>query len=159
MIFFKLTLNTKPRIETISSGLGDEEIMLKWMVTFYSRGPRRQGTLEHSNFKFGLDKTFSIPSESAEVGSLRSPLLIAFALGFVEAEVLAQNYSIAKEVEHKRGKNCSEAPWYAFAKWRLARCSFAVCSKRERSARAIACLEVISSNSDFSLVVVVVVSF
>lgn len=102
MIFFKLTLNTKPRIEMISSGLSDEEIMLKWMVTFYSRGPRRQGTLEHSNFKFGLDKTFSILSESAEVGSFRSPLLIAFALGFVEAEVLVQNYSIAKEVEHKR---------------------------------------------------------
>lgn len=101
MIFFKLTLNTRPGIETISSGLGDEEIILKWMVTFYSRGPRRRGTLEHSNFKFGLDKTLSIPPESAEVGLLRSPLLIAFALGFAEPEVLVQNYSIAKEAATK----------------------------------------------------------
>lgn len=68
MIFFKLTLNTRPRIETISSGLSDEEIILKWMVTFYSGEPKRQATLEHSNFKFGLDKRLSILSESTEVG-------------------------------------------------------------------------------------------
>lgn len=57
-----------------SSGLGDGEIILKWMVTFYSGGPRSQGTLEHSNFKFGLDKTLAIPLESAEVGFARIPL-------------------------------------------------------------------------------------
>lgn len=57
------------------------------MVTFYS-GATEARNVEHSNYKFGLDKTLSILFKSAEVSLLGSPLLIGFGLGFAEAEVL-----------------------------------------------------------------------
>lgn len=59
------------------------------MVTFYS-GATEAGNVEHSNYKFGLDKTLSILFKSAEVSLLGSPLLIGFGLGFAEAKVLVQ---------------------------------------------------------------------
>lgn len=59
------------------------------MVTFYS-GATEARNVEHSNYKFGLDKTLSILFKSAEVSLLGSPLLIGFGLGFAEAEVLVQ---------------------------------------------------------------------
>lgn len=59
------------------------------MVTFYS-GATEARNVEHSNYKFGLDKTLSILFKSAEVSSLGSPLLIGFGLGLVEAEALVQ---------------------------------------------------------------------
>jgi len=59
------------------------------MVTFYS-GATEARNVEHSNYKFGLDKTLSILFKSAEVSLLGSPLLIGFGLAFAEAEVLVQ---------------------------------------------------------------------
>lgn len=59
------------------------------MVTFYS-GATEARNVEHSNYKFGLDKTLSILFKSAEVSSLGSPLLIGFGLGFAEAEGLVE---------------------------------------------------------------------
>lgn len=43
------------------------------MVTFYS-GATEARNVEHSNYKFGLDKTLSILFKSAEVSLLGSPL-------------------------------------------------------------------------------------
>lgn len=43
------------------------------MVTFYS-GATEARNVEHSNYKFGLDKTLSILFKSAEVSVLGSPL-------------------------------------------------------------------------------------
>lgn len=59
------------------------------MVTFYS-GATEARNVEHSNYKFGLDKTLSILFKSAEVSLLGSPLLIGFGLGFAEAEAFLQ---------------------------------------------------------------------
>ena len=38
---------------------GDREIILKWMITFYM-GAIEARDVEHSNYKFSLDKTLSI---------------------------------------------------------------------------------------------------
>lgn len=59
------------------------------MVTFYS-GATEARNVEHSNYKFGLDKTLSILFKSAEVSVLGSPLFNWFWTWFAEAEVLVQ---------------------------------------------------------------------
>lgn len=52
------------------------------MITFYT-GAIEARNVEHSNYKFSLDKTLSILFKSAEVSLLGSPLLIGFGLGFL----------------------------------------------------------------------------
>lgn len=52
------------------------------MITFYT-GAIEARNVEHSNYKFSLDKTLSILFKSAEVSLLGSPLLIGFGLGLL----------------------------------------------------------------------------
>ena len=52
------------------------------MIKFYM-GAIEARDVEHSNYKFSLDKTLSILFKSAEVSLLGSPLLIGFGLGFL----------------------------------------------------------------------------
>lgn len=83
------------------------------MITFYT-GAIEARNVEHSNYKFSLDKTLSVLFKSAEVSLLRSLLLIGFGL---EVEGLVQ-IRITEELraEGKRGNRYLQSLYGASVK-------------------------------------------
>lgn len=72
------------------------------------------GILEHSNFKFRLDKTLSILSESAKVAVATSPLLIGFAHGFVEQKGLFHHYCKTEKRGHQTSPSFLRSLFFFF---------------------------------------------
>lgn len=70
---------------------------MKWMITFYT-GAIEARNVEHSNYKFSLDKTLSVLFKSAEVSLLRSPLLIGFGLEVLRVEGHVQIRGITEKL-------------------------------------------------------------
>lgn len=60
------------------------------MITFYT-GAIEARNVEHSNYKFSLDKTLSVLFKSAEVSLLGFSLLIGFGLVFLRGGGLCSN--------------------------------------------------------------------